>query len=203
MSKLWHSYILISNELEQVMLENQKNKGLGIIFIVLGAFFFLSRYVDLANILWPFYIIVPGIMLFVFAFAGGRKTSGLVIPASIVTTIGLILFSQNITNNFKSWVYTWALIPASSGLGMLIMSNMTDNFAMQEKAYKAIKTSLLMFLAFGVFFELFIFRSWMNSGMFAYALPIVLILAGLFMLKKPAGNYVYLREEDDTEEDDD
>lgn len=185
------------------MLENQKNKNLGIILIILGAFFFLSRFMNLSDILWPFYVIVPGIMLFVFAFAGGKSTSGLVIPASIVTTIGLILFSQNITDTFESWAYAWALIPAASGLGMVIMSNMTGNSAMQEKGYKALKAGLLMFLTFGVFFKLFIFRSWMNSGILGNVLPIALIIGGLFMLKKRGGNYVYLRNEASTEEDED
>ena len=183
------------------MLESQKNRNLGIILVIAGGLFYLGRFVDISDLLWPFYIIAPGIVLFIMALAGGRKSSGLAIPASIVTIIGLILFSQNITGNFESWAYTWALIPAASGLGMVIMSNMNDNFAMQEKGYKAMKAGLSMFLVFGVFFELFIFRSWMNSGLLAYVLPIALIVGGLYILKKPGGFYVYLNEQDDDPDD--
>lgn len=184
-------------------MENQKNRNLGIILIVFGVLFFLSRFIDLAHILWPFYIIVPGILLFVLAFSGGRGTSSLVIPASIITTVGLILFSQNITGNFESWAYAWALIPAASGLGMVIMSNITDNLSLQEKGYRTMKIGLSMFLTFGVFFELFLFHSWMNSGILAWFIPLVLIIGGLAMLIKPRGNYVYIQTETEDDEDND
>ena len=185
------------------MLESHKNRNLGIILVIVGGLFYLGRVIDFSHLFWPLYIIGPGVLLFLLALSGGRKSSGLAIPASIVTAIGLILFSQNITGNFESWAYAWALIPAASGLGMVIMSNLNDDFAMQEKGYKAIKSGLSMFLVFGVFFELFIFHSWMNSGVIAYLLPIGLIAIGIYMLKKPAGNYVYLPEKDDEFDDDD
>ncbi len=184
------------------MLESHKNRYLGIILVVVGGLFYLSRFVDFSRLLWPLYVIGPGVLLFILALTGGRKSSNLAIPASVVTAIGLILFSLNLTRDYKAWAYVWALIPAASGLGMVIASNLNDDFALREKGYKTIQAGLSSFLAFGVFFELFIFHSWMNSGLIAYLLPIGLIATGIYLLKKPNAHYVYLSEKDDEFDDD-
>jgi len=178
--------------------ENQ-NKNFGLILLVLGLFIFFSRFVNLGDFLWPFYIIIPGLLLFVGTVIGGHEFTPLTIPASVITTIGLILFSQNITNNFASWAYAWALIPASVGFGMVLMGSKTFNAKLQEKGYQMTKTFLLTFAVFGAFFELLIFKSWLNSGTSAYVLPIILIISGLYLLKKSRGNYVVFEHRDEDE----
>jgi len=179
------------------------NKNFGLILLVLGLFIFFSRFVNLGDFLWPLYIIIPGVLLFIGTVVGGKEFMPLTIPASVITTVGLILFTQNMTNHYASWAYAWALIPASIGFGMVLIGSQTFNTRLQENGYQMIKVFLLMFAVFGAFFELFIFKSWLNSGPSAYAVPIVLVIAGLYFLKKSRGNYVVFEHRDDDDFDDD
>ncbi|HPE52425.1 MAG TPA: hypothetical protein PLS83_13105, partial [Methanothrix soehngenii] len=108
------------------MEENRRNKAalvIGIILIGLGIFALVVRLFDwsLMSLLWPFFIILPGLLFFAGMVAGGEKMGGLAIPGSIITMTGLILLYQNIFNSFETWAYMWALImPTASGIGMVI-----------------------------------------------------------------------------------
>lgn len=90
--------------------------GLGILFLV-GQLLGIS----LIGWLWPFFVITPGVLFFVVMALGGKDASGFAIPGSIITTVGLILFYQNLTGHWASWAYAWALIfPTAVGAGMMI-----------------------------------------------------------------------------------
>ena len=73
------------------------------------------------GMIWPFLIIGVGGLFYIGMFAGGKSVSGLAVPATIITTIGLILFYQNITHNWESWSYAWTIILIGVGLGIYIM----------------------------------------------------------------------------------
>ncbi|MER3555314.1 MAG: hypothetical protein C4331_13480 [Meiothermus sp.] len=88
---------------------HSRNQIIGIILVVLGGLFLLGQVVDLGESIghwgWPFFVMLPGILLLVLAFVGGKTSAGLAVPGSIVTTVGLILFVQNVTDHFESWAY--------------------------------------------------------------------------------------------------
>ncbi len=94
----------------------------GAILVALGAHFLFRQVFDfdLGRYGWPLFIIGPGLLLFAGMVVSGRGAGSMAIPASIVTTIGLLLFVQNATNYYESWAYAWALIPLAAGLGTCI-----------------------------------------------------------------------------------
>src|SRR6476660_4425916 len=95
----------------------------GAMLIALGFVFLLRRFVDFAawdGLIWPFFIIGPGLFLFVAMFVGGRGAGRLAVPASVVTTIGVILLCQSIFDRFDTWAYAWALFPTAVGFGTAI-----------------------------------------------------------------------------------
>ena len=72
------------------------------------------------NVFWPFFIIGIGGMFFVGMIAGGKSVSGLAIPGTIVSVIGLMLLYQNLTGYWESWSYGWTVILMSVGLGIFL-----------------------------------------------------------------------------------
>ncbi len=102
--------------------------GLGL--IILGVLFLLGAIfrVDVWGALWPFFIIVPGLLFFVAMVSIGRPGAPLAVPGSIITTVGLILFFQNVTGLWSTWAYAWALIfPTSVGIGIAIAGLWSDD----------------------------------------------------------------------------
>ena len=89
-----------------------------ILLIGVGAFYLAMavvpgfREVAYGKTTWPLQIIALGALFFVagiFSFS-----PALFIPGSIVTGVGGILYYQNLTGNWGSWAYVWALIPVLS-----------------------------------------------------------------------------------------
>ena len=138
------------------------------------------------EILWPFFIIGIGALFFVGMFAGGRSVSGLAIPGSIITTIGLMLFYQNITDHWESWAYGWTVILMSVGLGIFIMGKYGQNESQRSAGLRVLRLGLIMFVIFGAFFEL-IFTSGMSFGLRSIIFPASLILLGLYLVLSRSG----------------
>lgn len=95
--------------------------------IAIGLFFSVATfYPELvrADRWWPLFILVPGVAMFgtglVAGVGGKRETAGLVIPGTIVTTVGLLFLYAANTGRWGFWAYNWTLIVASVGLGLII-----------------------------------------------------------------------------------
>jgi hypothetical protein len=163
-----------------------KNQGqlLGALFIVLGLFFLLGRYLNLGALSWPLFVIIPGLLLFAGMVMGGKSAAGLALPGSIVTTVGLILFFQNATNTFESWSYVWALIIVAVGVGRIIQGIRTNERSPQREGSRLIALGLALFAAFGLFFELFIFHTWADTLLGRYLFPLLLIGGGGYLLTR-------------------
>jgi len=130
---------------------------------------------------WPFIIIGLGAMFFVGMFAGGKSVSGLAIPASIITVIGLILFYQNLTGHWESWSYGWTVILISVGLGIFIMGAYGGDEGQRKSGLGVMRIGLILFVLFGGFFEL-IFSAGARFGLRQMAFPVALILLGLYLI---------------------
>ena len=126
------------------------------------------------------------LLFFVGMFAGGRSVSGLAIPGSIITTIGLMLFYQNITGHWESWAYGWTVILMSVGLGIFIMGIYGQNEGQRSAGLRVLRLGLIMFVIFGAFFEL-IFTSGMSFGLRSIIFPAGLILLGLYLVLSRSG----------------
>jgi hypothetical protein len=159
-----------------------RQRGIGIALVVLGAFFLLGQFVDVGAFAWPFFVIVPGLVLLVAAFVGGRSAFPLAIPGSIVTTVGIILFVMNATNTFEAWAYAWGLVVAAAGFGTFLLGALQHDEKKQRDGLRTTWIGLVLFAAFGAFFQFFVFGNMGGTWIGQWLLPLALIAAGVALL---------------------
>ncbi len=158
----------------------------GILLLVFGTLTLLGQIFkgfDFWHIFWPFIVIGFGAMFFVGMFAGGRSVSGLAVPGSIITVIGLMLFVQNLTEHWESWSYGWTVILMSVGLGIYIMGWWGDDQGQRRAGWNLIRIGLVLFILFGAFFEM-LFNSF---GFGRFLFPIALIGLGVYIILRRSG----------------
>lgn len=152
--------------------------GLGILFLlgqIFGEFDFWDTF-------WPFILVGIGVLLFAAMLSGGKTSAGLAIPASILTCLGLMMFLQNIFDRWETWSYSWTVILFSVGLGIYIKGAYGEQESSRRSGISLMKLAAVLFLIFGIFFEM-IFS---ENALANYAFPIALILLGLFLLLRPS-----------------
>ncbi|NLH07100.1 MAG: hypothetical protein GX484_05790 [Chloroflexi bacterium] len=156
---------------------------IGILLVGLGAMFLLGQLfnINLISYLWPFFVIVPGLLFFVGMLLGGKQAGPLAIPGSIVTMTGLLLLYQSITGHWESWAYAWTLIfPTSVGIGLVIHGAWSEIERLRQTGMKWITGGLVLFLLSGMFFELIL---GISGGLVSSVIwPVMLILLGVFLL---------------------
>ena len=177
------------------MQTNRSNPGLlavGILLIVFGLLAMANQFFDLVDwgSLWPVTIIGLGILFFVAMFAGGRQVSGLAVPGSIITGVGLILLYQSITGHWESWAYSWALIIVFVGVGIYIMGWYGGDTGQKKSGMDVMRIGTILFVIFGVFFEM-IFSSFDNLFF-----PILLIGLGAYLILSRSG--LFRKKKDDS-----
>lgn len=158
----------------------------GAILIIFGLMALMTqifRGFDFWGTFWPFIIIGVGALFFVGMFAAGRSASGLAIPATIITVIGLMLFVQNLTNHWESWAYGWAVIVMAVGAGIYIMGVYGRSAEQRRGGAVVMRIGLILFVIFGAFFEM-LFKS---STLAQYVFPIGLIALGLYLVIRRSG----------------
>ena len=171
-----------------VVVDNQKsasrsttNLATGIILVAAGILLLVGKLfgISLGSYLWPFYIIIPGVLLFVFALTTEGSGEGLAITGSLVTMVGLVLLYQNTTNHWQSWAYAWALVaPTSIGLGQVVYGSLKSRENIVKSGLRLAKVGGIIFLIAAVFFELVIGIS--GFGYFGW--PLLLIGSGVLLL---------------------
>jgi hypothetical protein len=169
--------------------QNWGNLVVGLILIAIGVIFLLDQFLErrLMDVIWPFFIVIPGLILFSVVFARGKGvTSGLAIPASILTVLGLLLFYQNITGHWESWAYAWSLIiPISLGIGLFIAGSKLDSDTQRSAGLSMIKVGVWIFVVGGVFFEMIVGIS--NLYYIKILWPSIIILLGMYLVLRQAG----------------
>lgn len=164
---------------------------LGTVFGGLGSIIgdIFGTFGRVADIGWPMFILLPGLLILAGAFFGPVSLSGLAVLGSVVTGTGLILMFQQATGRFETWAYLWGLYPAFVGAAMLLMSSRQGNPALANSGRTLIRIGLMITLGFGLFFEM-IFSGGFDVAM-RYAIPAALILGGYLMLRRrePAPAY--------------
>ena len=101
-------------------MENRHGVVWGVLLILLGGFFLVTRMMPelFGYVYWPFFIIGVGLVFLLSAVL--TRTGGLAIPGCILSGIGGILYWQALTDRWESWSYIWTLIPGFVGLGVII-----------------------------------------------------------------------------------
>jgi hypothetical protein len=130
---------------------------IGALFVLIGAILLAGQFVrvDIGHYGWPFFVIVPGLLiLFVALTARGAVSEGLAILGSIVTVTGLILFFQDATDHYESWAYAWALVfPGAIGLGMILYGLTASRSGNIRSGTRLVGIALVLFLLGAAFFE--------------------------------------------------
>ncbi|MCE7990082.1 MAG: hypothetical protein DYG89_53740 [Caldilinea sp. CFX5] len=172
----------------QPSFQGNAGKLLGFLMIALGLLFLFGQLfqINIGVWGWPFFIIVPGVVLFMLGFAGDSPADQpLLIVGSVVTAVGLLLFYQNLTGHWASWAYAWALAaPTAIGLGEMIYGARKGQPAAQRTGQQLATIGLVIFAVGAIFFEVVIGIS--GFGLGGWAWPALLIGLGLFLLLRNA-----------------
>lgn len=160
------------------------NMMLGAVLVALGILFFVGQVVDvnLGRFAWPYFIIVPGVLLFALALGVGSSAGEpLAVLGSIVTMVGALLLYQSLTGHWASWAYAWALVaPTSIGLGQVIYGTLRGQSHVVATGTRLATIGLAIFLVGAVFFELVIGIGGFGLGRNGW--PVLLIGLGLLVL---------------------
>lgn len=158
---------------------NRSNLAVGVLLIVLGAWFLAIQFAPgltswlTPRFSWPLIVVTVGVFLFMLGLLTGAP--GMVVPACMVGGIGGILYWQNVMGNWVSWSYAWALIPGFLGVGV-ILQGLLEGHARQSFTGGAwlIMISALLFLVFGSIFG--------GVTLFGPYWPVLLIILGVIGL---------------------
>ena len=154
--------------------------ALGVILILLGAWFLLDKTMPAFHSLfakyteWPMNMLLIGGAIFIIGLVLGQP--GLSVPAAIVAGIGGIFYYQEVTHSPDSWSYMWTLIPGFVGVGTILQGLLGDNTGHNiRRGLNTIVVSAILFLVFSAYFG-----DWKLLG--NYGAPILLILLGVYVL---------------------
>ena len=159
---------------------------LGFLLILLGAWFLAVQFIpEIGNWMeqiadWPVWVIGPGLIFILAGLISGVLE--LMIPGSIISGIGLILYYQNATGDYQSWSYAWALIIVFVGIGVFLANLFKGKIGKAfEEGGPPIMTGLIMFLIFGSIFR----ATFGQSPLLGDYWPVLLMAVGLWMLIRP------------------
>ena len=175
-----------------------QNRGTGIgpvvlggSLIIVGVFFLIVQLFNfdfsLVGVLWPLFIFVPGVLLFVLALTS-RGTAGesLATIGSVVSMLGLLLFYQNSTGHWENWAYAWALlVPTAVGIGQMVYGTVTRQSEVMKAGSRLAVIGSVIFLVGFFFFEVVLGIGGMGFaryGLTRFGWPILLIGVGMLVI---------------------
>lgn len=156
---------------------------LGSFLIIIGGAFLLASLfnVQIGIYIWPFFMIIPGLFLIGYAMANETNGEPSVIIGSILTAVGTLLFLQTIFGFWASWAYMWALVaPTAVGLGLWLWGIRFNRDESIKSGKDLTKIGIVLFVVFGIFFELIIGIS--GFGLSRFFWPLLIIGIGLWIL---------------------
>lgn len=162
----------------------------GAALILLGILFLVGRFVisvfdfDLGHYAWPFFIIIPGVLMFLGAFMLERQAGvTLAMFGGMVVMTGSILMIQNIFDLYATWAYAWALIaPTSMGLAKLLYGALRGLGDEVKNGLAMAGVGAVIFVVAGAFFELIIGINGLSMNVSWLCWPTLLIGAGVLTL---------------------
>jgi hypothetical protein len=170
----------------------KRNTGMLVIGSLLILFGFLALLGRLLSGLsfwqhsWPLFIIGFGLMFFIGMVIGGKSVSGLAIPGSIITVIGVMQLVMEIFGHWEAWAYGWTVILFSVGLGIFIMGLWNGNASSRRGGLRVMETGLILFVIFGAIFEM-LFNGGRMGTVSGIVFPVGLMVAGLYLVLARSG----------------
>jgi hypothetical protein len=160
-------------------MKNRSQLALGVVLILLGAWFIAQRQVPALEtwiaqyMSWPLNVVAAGAIILLIGLLVGAP--GMAIPAAIVAGVGGILYYQESTGDYTSWSYMWTLIFGFIGVGQILAGLLGRSMREARSGMNLILTSVVMFIIFAAIFG--------KLGMLGPYFPaVVLILVGLWFL---------------------
>jgi hypothetical protein len=157
---------------------------LGIGLIALGALALIGQIlqINIGAAIWPFFVILPGTLLFLFALSlepGFSEPVAMI--AGVIAMTGLLLLYQSLTGHWVSWAYGWSLIaPVGAGLGALLYGWLQGRRGAVKTGRTLINIGLVIFVVGLLFFELVLNISGLGWDFIGW--PILFIGLGLIAL---------------------
>jgi hypothetical protein len=170
----------------ELMMTKRTNLAVAIFLILIGSWFLaIQLYPALKAFAygagtWPLSIFGAGALLGILGLL--FWVPGMMVPAAVVAGIGGLLYWQNLTGNWASWAYAWALIPGFSGVGTLLSGLLQRRWSVVRAGGWMLLYSLVLFAVFGSFLG-----GW---GLIGQYWPLLLILLGLITLSQ---NFLHRR----------
>jgi hypothetical protein len=128
--------------------------AVGVVALVLRELVGVNFFASIGPWGWPFFIIVPGVVLLGLALVPAPPRGiGFAIAGAIVTTVGALLLYQSQTEHWESWAYAWALIPMSAGVAMVLYGLLTGTRRLVSSGLWMAGIAAVVFAAGAWFFE--------------------------------------------------
>jgi len=160
-------------------MKNRSQLALGVVLILLGAWFIAQRQVPALEtwvahyMSWPLNVVAAGAIILLIGLLVGAP--GMAIPAAIVAGVGGILYYQESTGDYTSWSYMWTLIFGFIGVGQILAGLLSRSMREIHSGMNFILASAVMFIILAAIFGKL-------SMLGPYFPAVVLILAGLWFL---------------------
>lgn len=150
------------------------------IVLLLGELFQIS----FGRYLWPLFILIPGVVVFLSSLSMGKGGDAVAIVGGILSSVGVVLFLQNLTGFWASWAYAWSLIaPTSVGISQVVYGVVKKSDTHVKNGWEITKVGLIIFAVGFTFFELIIGLNGFGLGSFGLpVIPIGLIALGVIIL---------------------
>lgn len=131
------------------------------------------------GLVWPMFVVGPGLVFLYHAFTGtSRDSADMIFPGVILTATGALLLYQSLTGHWASWAYAWAMYPAAVGFAMQWRAARVNAYRHEYVVgQNLLRYGLMALIGLAAVFEFAIFR----SGS-AQAFGIGLVLIGLVTL---------------------
>lgn len=162
-------------------LKRIRQYGLPVTLMIAGIVMFIAQLnnYDWLGVIWPFFIILPGLSMLYLALNSKRDSMiRLIFPGLIVTGTGVLLLYQAITEHWHSWTYAWALYAVFFGMGLYYQGRQLDNKADRRMGRNLTLGGFGVFALLWMLFEGVIF-SGTFTGAIGYSLAGVLFGSGL------------------------
>lgn len=165
-------------------MEHRGSLIFGLLLIGLGIVFFAQQFLGGAFQLWllPLMFLALALVFFAGMLSGGKEAGGFAIPGSIFMMLGLVFLFQNAFHHWESWAYAWALVaPTGVGIGLILYGWWSERIDLRRAGVIVTAIGLILFLAFGAFFEL-MFTAMGVLSPARFLLPLALVVAGVVLL---------------------
>ena len=161
--------------------------ALGGLLLLLGILVLAGQAVDVdvGQVGWPFFVIVPGLGLLGLGLAtDGRLGEVLAMVGGVVSVNGLVLLVQNATDRFDTWAYAWTLVVVvGPGIGRWLVGVVRGRGELAASGAWLVGVGLAAFLVLMVVFEVVVGVDGRGYGAAGrYGLAALLILAGRVLL---------------------